>query len=362
MVSRVKLLLTPLPLHDFMTYWAAGRLFLSGGDPYSIGAAFAVERSLGWPYVQPLVMLNPPWTLPLVALLGLLPFPVAHYGWLALSLGIEVVCALALWRYFGGENRLRWIALVVLATFLPAASAEHFGQVTPLILGGITGLLFALRRRKYALAGVCLVILGLKPHLVYLVLAAVLLWSMREKTWRVPVTAALGAGGVTLGAIGYNDAVLGYFRASLPAALETNCGVGSALRSVFGLEHVWLQFVPCVAGSLWFARYWMRHHRDWKWEERMPLLLLVSIGSAAYFWMQDYILALPAVIALAVQVGRAKAWPVAAILYVVVQTIIVNSDSTSAACTASLLWIMLYWVVGLLEVARPPVEGAVETA
>ena len=94
----------------------------------------------------------------------------------------------------------------------------------------------------------------------------------------------------------------------------------------------------------------------------MPLLLLVSIGSAAYFWMQDYILALPAVIALAVQVGRAKAWPVAAILYVVVQTIIVNSDSTSAACTASLLWIMLYWVVGLLEVARPPVEGAVETA
>jgi hypothetical protein len=36
--------------------------------------------------------------------------------------------------------------------------------------------------------------------------------------------------------------------------------------------------------------------------QRLPLLLLVSIASAAYFWAHDFELAIPAMIALALQV------------------------------------------------------------
>ena len=53
--------------------------------------------------------------------------------------------------YFGGEKRQRWIGVLVLLTFLPAASAEHYGQVTPLILGGLTIFLLALRRQWFVL-------------------------------------------------------------------------------------------------------------------------------------------------------------------------------------------------------------------
>ena len=90
LVARIKLLLTPLPMHDFVTYWAAGRLFLSGGNPYSISATYAMEQSLGWIYTRQLVMLNPPWVLPFVGLLALLPFEVAHHLWFAVSLILEV--------------------------------------------------------------------------------------------------------------------------------------------------------------------------------------------------------------------------------------------------------------------------------
>jgi len=354
LVSRVKELLTPLPLHDFVTYWAAGRLFLSGGDPYSISATFAIERSLGWIYAQPLMMVNPPYALLLVTPLAMVPFQVAHYGCFAVSLVIEVVCSLALWRYFGGERRLQWIALGVLVTFLPAASSEHYGQVTPLMLGGMTGFLWALRKKKDVLAGACLVLLGLKPHLLYLVLLAILLWSIQSKKWQIPTVALLCSAGASLGAIVYNRNVAGYFRGALPAALEMHCGLGGGLRLIFGLQHEWLQFVPCVFGGAWFPYYWMRHRRTWTWEDQLPLLLLVSIESAAYFWMEDYILALPAVIALAIYAERARALPVVATLYVVIQMIVVNAGDSLRACAASALWIVLYGVVQWMGVPAPP--------
>jgi hypothetical protein len=81
LLTRVKLLLAPAPLADFVTYWASGRLFLHGADPYSASAVLAMERALGWSDPHVLMMLNPPWVLPFVALLGWLPFATAYYAW-----------------------------------------------------------------------------------------------------------------------------------------------------------------------------------------------------------------------------------------------------------------------------------------
>jgi len=347
-VRRVNLLRTPLPLHDFVTYWAAGKLFLAGQNPYSATGMLAIERMLGWPYRETLVMLNPPWALWLVAPLALLPFHTAHVLWLAVSLALEAVCALALWRYFGGEPSQRWIALVVLATYLPAASAEHMGQITPVILCGLTGFLLAVNRERYALAGVCLLLCGLKPNLVYLVLLAVLLWAVEQRHWKVLAAAALAAAATTLAAIGFNRGVMGYFHDTVNAAVQTPCGVGGALRAIFGVQHVWLQFVPCVVGVAWFAGYWLRHHRAWQWQERLPLLLLVSIGSAPYFWSHDFLVAIPAVIWLAIQVARARIWVMAGAAYLLVQVVIMSADNGNSKvwmALASLLWIALYGLV-----------------
>ena len=128
--------------------------------------------------------------------------------------------------------------------------------------------------------------------------------------------------------------------------------VGSYLRLVFGGQHEWLQFLPCVVGLGWFVGYWMRHRGAWTWEERLPLLLLVSIGSAAYFWKHDFILGLPAVIALAIQVARARVWLIAAFFYLAVQLIILSASDTVHECVLSLLWIALYWFLSLVCARR----------
>ena len=352
LADRVILLLKPLPRQDCLIYWAAGRLFLFGGDPYSISSLQVIERSAGWTNAVPLPMLYPPWVLPFFAPLGALPFWSAHYLAFTISLGIEILCSLALWDYFGGEKRQRWIGVLVLLTFLPAASAEQYGQITPLILGGLTIFLLALRRQWFVLAGVPLVLFVVKPHLLYLVLLAILLWSIQNRRWAIPLSATLCGVAATVAPIAFNHKVLSYFHGTVPAALINPCGIGGYLRSVFGWQHVWLQFLPCVVGLGWFAVYWMRHRMTWAWEERIPLLLLVSIGSAAYFWKHDFILGLPAVIALAIQVARARVWLLATFLYVVVQFSILAVYETVHECVLSLLWIALYWFLSLVCARR----------
>jgi len=356
---RLMLLFSALPVNDSVIYWASGHLFLSGSNPYSATAINALERSAGWSYAQQMSLLYPPWAFPFVALFGVLPFHTAQYAWLAVSLVLEAVSAVALWRYFGGEKSKQWIGLALFVTFLPLGSAEHMGQITPLILAGLTAFLFLLRRQRYLLAGACLLTLGLKPHLLYLVLLAILLWTVQTRRWSLAISAIFVYAGSTLGAIAFNHNVLDCFHGTVSAAMDFPCGVGGVLRSIFGMQHRWLQFLPTAIGTAWFARYWIRNRRGWTWEEHLPLLLLVSLGTAPYAWADDYILALPAFIALAVAISRTRTdWLIASGLYLVVQYFISNVvgiGSQAWMVTANLLWLVLY-LIGTASVARA--EGA----
>jgi hypothetical protein len=335
-----------VPLADFVTYWAAGRLFLQGANPYAPAAVYAIERALGWTDPHVLLMLNPPWVLPWAALLAALPYRAAYYAWQVAALALETVSAVALWRYFGGERRTAWVALVFLATFLPAGAAEHLGQVTPLMLAGITGFLWAMRRERYGVAGACLMALALKPHLFYLVFLAIALWMVKQRKWRLGASAAAACAGVTLAAIAFDRNLLGYFRGAESTAMNTSCGVGGVLRSIFGIQHAWLQFAPMAVGLAWFAWYWRRHGAAWRWEQHLPLVLLVSICTSPYFWAHDFILAMPALLAVTVRLTRESGqWLMAAALYLLAQKAIFQvgaAISNPWMATFGLLWLGLY--------------------
>jgi len=360
---RVQLLLTPLPLFDFMSYWVAGRFYLAGLNPYAPAAMWPIEKALGWTG-PPLVMLNPPWSLVFVAPLGLVSFQVAHYICLVLSLALEATSFLMLWRYFGGEKSKQWIALALFATLLPAGVAEHAGQVTPLMLAALTAFLYALRHQRYLLAGACLLPLGLKPHLLWLALLAIVLWAAQNKKWMLFVGAIAAYASATLAAIAYNHNTLGYLHGSTAiAAMVTVCGVGGALRSIFGFQHTWLQFASMAVGLPWFAAYWIRNRRTWSWEQHLPMLLLVSIGTAPYFWAHDFILAVPALISLAVAFSRTRTnWAGVAALYLIAQIAIseasVITGSKAWMATASLVWIILYktGTASLAKTERSPLD------
>jgi hypothetical protein len=341
---RVRIFTTALPLNDFLFYWTGAKLFLSHADPYSMSAMTALERSLGWHH-EPVALLYPPWVLPLVAGLGIFPFHSIHVAWRLVCLVLEAASVVTLWRYFGGSLRSAWIALAVLATYLPAGSAEQMGQITPLILAGLTLFLVLLRRNAWCLAGMMMVLLGLKPHLLYLVIAAVVLWAIQERRWTLLAGAAGAFGASAAAAIAVNPHALGYFQSAHPA-LDISCGVGGVLRELFGIQHAWLQFVPTIAGAVWLAAHWQRNRRAWRWDEQMPMVLLVSLCTAPYSWAHDFVLALPAILALAVRLYRTGSdWVLASTMYLVAQLIIfayLQDAPKPWQSLACMLWLAVY--------------------
>jgi hypothetical protein len=49
-------------VNDFIEYWAAAKLLLSGGNPYSTEQLLQLQRTVGWSKNEALLMWNPPGT------------------------------------------------------------------------------------------------------------------------------------------------------------------------------------------------------------------------------------------------------------------------------------------------------------
>ena len=62
-----------------------------------------------------------------------------------------------------------------------------------------------------------------------------------------------------------------------------------------------LQFAPTLPGIIALAWYWRKYRKDWQWRERLPVVLTLSILTAAYGWPFDEVVLLVAVVMIAVQ-------------------------------------------------------------
>jgi hypothetical protein len=332
----------PFSFFDFISYWSAGHLYLNHQNPYSYATTFALERSMGWNRSYALVMLCPPWTLSLNALFGLLPFRMSQDFWCLVLSGLDGISAYGLWRYFGGEKRKVWIAFLLFLSFSPVVTVAHLCQVTPIMLVSLVAFLYCVRSERWVMAGISLLGMSIKPHLLWLLFIAIALWAIRTRRWRMIAAALVAVAVCTAGDLAFNAKAIHFFRDAYGPAIATSCGFGGALRLIFGTPHAWLQYLPCVAGISWFVWYWAKHGRNWSWTEHMPLLLVVSVASSPYCWFHDFILVLPAFIALAVR----EAWRslLSPFLWLAIQVAILMAPQEAYKAAISSLWIG-FWIL-----------------
>jgi hypothetical protein len=292
----------PKYVRDFVEYWAATRLLLTGNNPYGPQELFELQRSVGWNDSIPLLMWNPPWTLSFTLPLGLANFDVARFLWLLLNIFIVVFCAKHLWLLYGGPPdayRRAWLAVL---TFAPAYLVLFLGQIGPLILLGLVGFLSCARDKHWKWAGAFTVLVSIKPHLLYLFWIALVFWIIEKRQWQLMVGATLS--GVIAAAIPllfspsvYTDYVQLNATTTLPTPYDWQTPtIGGAARLLFGGEKVWLQFVPCLIGIVWLLFHWQRSKNQWEWVEQLPILIVASLATAAFAWSFDYIVLLPAII------------------------------------------------------------------
>lgn len=287
---------TVWPPDDFVEYWAAGRLCLTGGDPYSPAQLLPLEQGAGRATDEAVMMWNPPWTLPVVMPIGALPARVAQLTWLLVGIAAVGLSAAALWHAYAGPASRKWVAWAVAFTFLPTLMVLGAGQIGPLLLLGAAAFVWLHRSGRPALAGAATALLAIKPHLAYLVWLAILCDAAFNRRWKPLAGAALA--GLVLAAVPLAfdpDVYLQYLAAMRdhPPAQWVSLTLGTVLRLAFGERHFWLQFVPVFAGLAWFAYQWRRQGRNWDWGDQLPWLLLVSFVTSPYgAWHFDLVLLL----------------------------------------------------------------------
>jgi len=280
---------------DYVEYWAAGRLNLSGANPYAADQLLPLERAAGRK-TEVLLMWNPPWTLALAMPLALFSYPISRLMWLILSIVMILMATNWTWTLLGGTTQKRWLPAVIAFSFFPTIIVLRMGQIGPVLLLGVVGFLHFEHKKQYWLAGAFAALLAIKPHLLYLVCISILVWSIGRRRWGILGGGAIVLLSATLTAMMFNPHVITQYlsatMADSPLVWMTPT-FGSLLRLLFGFERKWLVFIPMVAGIFWLGLVGLRHRADWLWADRIPLLLLVSVVTAPFGWSFDQVVLIP---------------------------------------------------------------------
>lgn len=279
-----------LAIDDYVEYWAAGKLNLTGGNPYDPDQLLPLQQQAGRYAGVPVIMYNPPWMLAIAMPFAALDYAIGRTIWLLLSIGLMILCSAMLWSIYGGPSDKRWLSWLFGLTFVPVLDCLRTGQTGIFLLTGLVGFLYFQRQNRDWLAGFCLSLLAIKPHILILFALAVLFWCIQFRRWKIIVAAVLALAAATLIAWLVNPSVIQqyiFLSTHYPPAEWATATFASFLRFLFGTRFFWLQFVPPVLGFIWFVFYWVQHRTGWDWLAQAPLLILVSVSTSAYGWTFD---------------------------------------------------------------------------
>lgn len=274
--------------NDYIEYWSAAKLFLSGLNPYSSVNILALEKAHGFLLDSPLIMLNPPWSLPLIAGLGFFSERVGLVLWILITAG----CLVASIFILQVPPRYRTIAFI----FAPVTGSFIMMQSSPFLLLGWVIFLRYHRTRPF-LAGAALTLMAIKPHLFLIVWIVLLLESILKKN----VLALAGfasslAASSALVTLRVPTVWRDYWALIRGSSLAHNYfpTLPTLLRFLINVQWAWLALLPSAVAAVWAVAYYWRNRSDWNWLRHGLLVMFLAIITSPYGWFSDQVVLLPA--------------------------------------------------------------------
>lgn len=328
---------------DYIEYWSSARLLLHHSDSYSATNLYTLEKAHQYAGPSPIIMPNPPWTLFLVAPLGLVSIRLGLYLWTLAA----VLCVLAFVHLLNVGSSGRGLALV----FAPFIACLCSGQSSPFLLLGFV-LFLKFHRTRPFWAGASLLLMAIKPHLFFIFWAVLLVDEIYRRRIRLFAGFASALAVASALPLYWDPKVWQHYLAmvrSWGALSQAPLPTASMLfRALIDLHAFWLLFVPSAAAVLWGLWYYARNRRNhWNWATHGMLLMVVCIFTSPYSWFSDEIVLLPALVFALTIVGRRRyaAWLLLAIntigLYIV---LVVHAELMSRAY----IWTPLAWLAWYL--------------
>jgi hypothetical protein len=275
--------------NDFVEYWSAGKLFVHGANPYSGPLILALEKSRGFTPDAPLIMLNPPWVLPLVAPLGSLPFLAALVLWIVAGAG-SILASLALLEIPANNRTLAFL-------FAPVLGCFAMEQSSPFLLLGFS-LFLRFHRSRPFLAGSALVLMAIKPHLFMIFWVILFVESVYRRRFTILVGFATSLVGVSALVTMVRLSVWqDYFGVIRESTLDQNSypTLPSLLRALINANLTWIATIPLCLAIAWGIAYYWRRRSSWDWRREGMLIMMVVVLTSPYCWIADEVVLLPSV-------------------------------------------------------------------
>lgn len=257
-----------------------------------------------------IMMWNPPWTISLVMPFSLLEYSKARTLWALMQMALIMVSAGWLWHFYGGRASTASLAALAALLFPASLIALGIGQISPIVLCGLCGFLYFERRGQYFLAGIAASITLVKPHLVYLIWAAIFLGCIHRRQWGVLAGALIAIASLMAAPLLLNPGICAQYFAAMrtyPPDYYLSPTLGTLARFVLGWERWWPQFLPNLIGIAWLVWYWVPRRHNWKWKDHLPVILVASVITSAFGWLFDQVVFLiPAIQLLARPVRKGR--------------------------------------------------------
>jgi hypothetical protein len=291
----------PMGAQDFSRYWSASRLLITGENPYDSHALLILQKEncpkLKFSDKYIAEAWNPPWLLLSITPLAIFPFELSVRLWIFLNIFLLAIALFLSWRMVVGLNLQRFFYLVFYAGFLFGNTwiMIQLGQISSLVLISlILGVLF-IRKEKDILAGVVLFLTTIKPHLVYFVLFVILIWSIRNRRWKIWAGMAIaGFSSSFIVWLIYPDWLEVYIQKlfQMPYFNVYCSTLGSFIASFAGINY--FRYIGILLLPLAFPLSKLISKDGWL--TAINLSLTVSIPISPYGFSFDHVLLLPAVI------------------------------------------------------------------
>ncbi len=354
------------PPKDFTEYWSAARVLATGGDPYNGAELLPVQReALDNPQLDKAVSLwTPPWTLPLYAPLGWLPYHTARWVWLFAQLTLLFGSVELLRRTYGIPAKWAFVPQLVAFAFAPTFWMAHYGQNTGLLLLGLAGFLH-FRKARPTLAGCFAALTAIKPHLLAVVGVLIVLDVFRDRGWRVLVGGAVMLAVGSAVALALNPHIFQHFidAAARPATPETVPLkdwhvplISYDIRHLIAPDTFAVQFVPCAVACGFMVVHRLLRRKAWDWTEQLPAAVLVSCLFAPYGgWIFDLVVLLVPAVQLVARARSMIGWAV------VIMMVLLNVAAIRPLNLEDFGWYAPLmgglWVIGLASGPRERAGG-----
>jgi hypothetical protein len=287
---------------DLLEYWAAAKLIENSENPYDAARIEEIQKAeptTGATLNNPILMWNPPFVIPVIKLLGELDFHEARIAWLMVTFACLFISIFCIFLGNINTHALSWKPVVALISFFPIVSILQFGQISWILILGLTICGLFINRYQGLLAGLALSLCLIKPHLLYLTYLSFFIYLPSNERLKFILgftsgAALLGGSAEIISPGAWSQWLAAFER---PPVYFKTPTVGSLLNRLLEVQHGWILYIPALLTLITLALF-----RGQKWCQKLikdPVTITaISLATAPYGWIFDQVLLLPLVIRL----------------------------------------------------------------